>query len=64
MKQKQYNLFFIKYMRRGESSQQRQKLDKKYSTKNTVPYKSHQSHMLTYLHSWWSKTFCNYSTNK
>jgi len=40
MKQKQYNLLFIKYMKRGESggssdsSQQRQKLDKKYSTTN------------------------------
>jgi len=45
-------------MKRGESggssdsSQQRQKLDKKYSITNTVPYKSYQSHMLTYLHRW------------
>jgi hypothetical protein len=43
-------------MKRGESggssdsSQQRQKLDKKYSTTNTVPYQSYQSRMLTYLH--------------
>jgi hypothetical protein len=56
MKQKQYNLFFIKYMKRGQSggssdsSQQRQKFDKKYRTTNTVPYKSYQSHVVTYLH--------------
>ena len=56
MKQKQHTLFFIKYIKRGESggssdsSQQRQKLDKKYSTTNTVPYKSYQCHMLIYLH--------------